>query len=895
MKSSLIAFFVALAVTGGLSQDVTTIITHGFTRAGKPVWVEEMAKAIIERWGSGIIYRYRPSDGFWEHVPTPQFPPDESNIVLIFNWEAEDDFGTGVGANWRYVYGAADALYASLRDAHYLELQGPSDLVSGRVIHFIGHSRGASVNSEAVLRLGLGGIDVEQMTALDSHPVNGEMGDDFFCDSLNWGDPTPWKWMNVGFADSWWREDNCILDPFDFDGLPLFERGFYHFPLIEGRLVGFGYEGAVREHADVHLWYHGTIDLTGDVDDGDAVLLEADRPHWYEEMGYINHESGYFYSWLGGGVNFRPGQGDGRDLEQRPILLHGGFTSEGSYSGWSFHGGGWEGPPLENGPVDNDNGEWVAALGDRFPLGDTPSITHNHFFLPGGIDELVFRWKPVVIDTGDRDDVLRIYATMIGEQDSIAIEQIPLFDIGNPGEWRTHPVALPDSSAMPRDRAYTLTFLHLDGGRAQSKVHIDDVTLISDSAYDVPNRFPTIQAAIDGSNDGDVVTVGPGLWAGPINFNGKNLHLLAPAGANLTTIDAQGAGSVVTFQSGEGPGAVLDGFTVINGVGGGGGGIRCAHGTSPTIRNCVIRDNSAAVGGGVYIEGSAPQISNCDIISNISANDGGGLYVWYSTPTIVGCRFFDNQAGHYGGAAVLISVDTDATFIDCVFTENLGIGGGIAFYNAAATIDGCSFSENNLTAITEQPGEVQPDCRIANSFFCGNVPVHIDCPWTDLGGNTFESDCQPGSAALLDVSIITGVILDGSLNELGSSDNDYLHTRSGFGSTFIDLHHMEMQISAVTSVDSPASLDLTIETRIDEPAGTAQVRLFNHNTQQYVVVGSHPLGATDSIRTFEDIDSGDYINPNTGEIELRIKHIVFVPFLAYTFESWIDWVEIQVR
>jgi len=33
----------------------------------------------------------------------------------------------------------------------------------------------------------------------------------------------------------------------------------------------------------------------------------------------------------------------------------------------------------------------------------------------------------------------------------------------------------------------------------------------------------------------------------------------------------------------------------------------------------------------------------------------------------------------------------------------------------------------------------------------------------------------------------------------------------------------------------------------------------------------------------------------SGDIELSIKHLVFVPFLAFTFESFVDQVEIVVE
>ena len=137
-------------------------------------------------------------------------------------------------------------------------------------------------------------------------------------------------------------------------------------------------------------------------------------------------------------------------------------------------------------------------------------------------------------------------------------------------------------------------------------------------------------------------------------------------------------------------------------------------------------------------------------------------------------------------------------------------------------------------------------------------------------------------------------LLGGSLPDLETSDDSYIHTRSGFGQSFVDLHHMEMQVSASTTAPNPVTLHLTIEARISEPSGTAQVRLFDYVAQQFDLVDQYAIGMTDAAEVTPDLPAGDYVSPQ-GEIELRIKHIVFVPFVAFTFESWIDLVEIAVR
>jgi len=168
-------------------------------------------------------------------------------------------------------------------------------------------------------------------------------------------------------------------------------------------------------------------------------------------------------------------------------------------------------------------------------------------------------------------------------------------------------------------------------------------------------------------------------------------------------------------------------------------------------------------------------------------------------------------------------------------------------------------------------------------------------------GNDFDiatiKYVQPSSgtpAELTRFAIVTGSLLDGGLLDLGASDDAYVHTRSGFGSTFVDLHHMEMMVTAMTANGSPALIDLAIEDRIDQPAGTSQVRLRNWNTGQFVLVNSHAVGTSDNVVSIPDLDASVYVNAS-GEIDVSIKHIVFVPFLAFTFESFVDHVEIEVR
>jgi hypothetical protein len=171
-----------------------------------------------------------------------------------------------------------------------------------------------------------------------------------------------------------------------------------------------------------------------------------------------------------------------------------------------------------------------------------------------------------------------------------------------------------------------------------------------------------------------------------------------------------------------------------------------------------------------------------------------------------------------------------------------------------------------------------------------------DGPWFYAGVVIIDGKEQVsgGPAVVTGLDVTTGALLSGGIAELQASDDAAIRTRSGFGQTFIDLHHMEMVVHASTNVPAPSTLELMIEDRIDHPAGTAQIRLRNWNTGQFESVGSYPLGPSDAVHVLSNIDAANFVS-GSGAIDVSIKHIVFVPFLAFTFESFIDHVQIDVR
>ena len=142
------------------------------------------------------------------------------------------------------------------------------------------------------------------------------------------------------------------------------------------------------------------------------------------------------------------------------------------------------------------------------------------------------------------------------------------------------------------------------------------------AGFRVPSVYPTIQAAIDDAWIGDTIWVADGTYSGEgnieIDFGGKAITVRSENGPRSCIIDCRGKGRAFFFQSGENTDAVVEGFTI---TGGGsvdyGGGIRCMA-SSPTIRNCILRKNSATeYGGGLCNSyGSSPAVANCTFQDN---------------------------------------------------------------------------------------------------------------------------------------------------------------------------------------------------------------------------------------------------------------------------------------
>jgi len=183
---------------------------------------------------------------------------------------------------------------------------------------------------------------------------------------------------------------------------------------------------------------------------------------------------------------------------------------------------------------------------------------------------------------------------------------------------------------------------------------------------DGTGNFTTIQAGINVSVDSDTVLVYPGTYFENLDFNGHNITL---ASLELTTgdeqyisttiIDGQRLESCIRIHNGE-TNAHVQGFTVQNGYGThfwseDGGGFLVHDYSTVYITNCLIKDNVATLGAGIYARHGFLHLSGLRIIHN-SAGYGGAIYV--ADDSIIDfdpdnlCSIYNNNAGK--GADMII-------------------------------------------------------------------------------------------------------------------------------------------------------------------------------------------------------------------------------------------------
>ena len=257
----------------------------------------------------------------------------------------------------------------------------------------------------------------------------------------------------------------------------------------------------------------------------------------------------------------------------------------------------------------------------------------------------------------------------------------------------------------------------------------------SNHIFHVPSEVFSISQAIGLAQDGDTILVAPGTYFEPVSFQGKAITIASTAGAAVTTLDGQGFQTPVSAFQNEGPGSVLKGFTITHSSN---SGIQL-FGSSPTIQDNIITENSGCSGAGIQLQTSSAIIKGNTISNNTITNcssDGGGIWIGPgSNVQVINNLITGNQISNGGyGAGIAVS-GANATIASNTIqgnSTNFSSGGGIALINSGSA----NLIQNLITGNSA-----------ANSG--GGVYASVGTfPGTQLVNNTIADNFSPNGSGL---------------------------------------------------------------------------------------------------------------------------------------------------
>ncbi|MDF1698711.1 MAG: hypothetical protein P1U56_22855 [Saprospiraceae bacterium] len=370
----------------------TTVITHGYQLGGDaPIqagdWAYNMGKSILKKIeDKGCIRRYNKKTGLFDVI---RGNCKEGETILLFDW-AEESNNLSEG----YTEAAGDALFSAL------VMGSKYDNISLKDIHFIGHSRGTVVNTEALERLitlrnknelYANTISIDQVTNLDPHDwgaTNGRIVQDFDnhpnikipCPSSRNDYPNNGTiaWKETGFNDSYFQKGNLdLLDGREVDGT-----------------YNVDWSKEAPGHSAIHKKYLETISL--------------------KETAY---KDGYKYSRISGEPRPQPkGCGDIKMSPEfdffQPMKIYKSNTERirgimnGSFDridtralapGWQEHGGQKSDYPQSN--IAFEKG--FASLGYAPNATEPAFLRHNRCYIPKLAKSIVFKAKTINLDNGE--------------------------------------------------------------------------------------------------------------------------------------------------------------------------------------------------------------------------------------------------------------------------------------------------------------------------------------------------------------------------------------------------------------------------------------------------------------------------------------------------------------
>jgi predicted outer membrane repeat protein len=326
---------------------------------------------------------------------------------------------------------------------------------------------------------------------------------------------------------------------------------------------------------------------------------------------------------------------------------------------------------------------------------------------------------------------------------------------------------------------------------------------------------------------------------------------------------------VVTLNSTNGF-TVFDGFTIqdgnANAVGSAarGGGLEIAGGHAQ-IRNCIIQNNLAHYGAGVWSD-AEPMFVRTRFSNNDATSPGGAVRMFTGGyAEFYNCSFFGNRAGTVGAAVSL--QEHAGQFINCVFSGNIADddGGAIHAVGEAADllIEGCTLGHN--TAFDMCGGihhSAGADLLLYNSILWNNADFNAN---TDARLAQY-SGIGAASAQTLEYNIVQG------WNVIGGGPGN-----SGLSPQFIDYNGVDNMLGTAddnlrvegdsAAIDSGANAHIgSDDADLDTDNNTIEFTPLDLDNQPRRRNDSQTIDTGEGLAPIVDRGAYEYIRPCPADI-----------------------------
>ena len=239
----------------------------------------------------------------------------------------------------------------------------------------------------------------------------------------------------------------------------------------------------------------------------------------------------------------------------------------------------------------------------------------------------------------------------------------------------------------------------------------------------VPQQYPTIQAAVDASVNGDTITLAPGLYREAVELR-KSVLLRGsptarPSQVILTAVGVPGQALLLGFSGSSYDGAV-------------------------TIRNLTVDGESTVESGqraGMHVYPLGPTnaliVEDCIFRDLRNANaDGGAIWTAHSPMVVRRCLFARNRST-VPGAAIYAADHVQPLVERCVFVDHsIGTGTFYSRIGSNMTVRDCIIRNSNALTAHFEDGIV----TMSNNTGC-QIGTLSNGGYIDGGGNNWNGPC----------------------------------------------------------------------------------------------------------------------------------------------------------